>query len=485
MAQGPFHAHFVGIGGIGMSGIARLLVELGWRVSGSDIVASEKTTALAAAGVAVHIGHSGEYAAGADVVVFSAAVPEDNCELVYARQHGIPVMARAEMLGRLMEKQYGIAVAGSHGKTTTTSMIALVLQKLGQDPSVVVGGEILDMGANGRLGLGPHLVVEADESDGSLVALAPHIAVITNIDADHLDHYGDLTAIKDTFLAFMERVKHGGLVITCADDLGLAPLVRQVDRRHVDYGFDQRALWWADHLEFTNFGSRSTVYRGNEVQGHLELQVPGKHNVSNALAAMAVAEELDLAIPDVLAALSEFRGVHRRFEIVGEIDGAIVIDDYAHHPTEIKATLAAARHLHRRVIVVFQPHRYSRVARLLDEFTTCFADTDELLVTEIYSAGENPIPGVSGKWLAEQIQKASSTRVQYFPDQRDIAEVLDQCVRDGDLVLTMGAGDIRHVAEDFLSRRKGQVITPCPQYVLRGVNCFEVIYPSVAQKMQF
>lgn len=476
MAQGPFHAHFVGIGGIGMSGIARLLAEMGWRVSGSDLVASEKTVALTAAGIEIHMGHDGEYVAGADVVVFSAAVPPDNCELAYARQHGIPVLARAEMLGQLMEKQYGIAVAGSHGKTTTTSMIALVLQKLGQDPSVVVGGEVLEIGGNGKLGLGPHLVVEADESDGSLVALAPNIAVITNIDADHLDHYTDLAAIKATFLAFMERLKPGGLIVTCADDLGLALLIRQVRCRHVDYGLDKKGLWRAENLEFASFGSKSTVYRGTEVQGRLTLQVPGKHNVSNALAAIAVAAELELAIPDVLAALGEFRGVHRRFEVVGEIDGALVVDDYAHHPTEIRATLAAARHLHRRVIAVFQPHRYSRVARLSDEFTTCFADTDELLITEIYPAGEKPIPGISGKWLADQIEHVGDTKVRYFPDKRDIAKALDLCVRDGDLVLTMGAGDIRQVAEDFLSRRKGQVRKGCPQSVSRAVNCFEVTY---------
>ncbi len=484
MEQGLLHVHFVGIGGIGMSGIARLLAEMGWHVSGSDLVASLKTTALASLGIDVHIGHDVEHVAGADIVVFSAAVPQDNCEVAFARQNGIPVIARAEMLGRLMQDQHGIAVAGSHGKTTTTSMIALVLERLGYDPSVVVGGEVLDIDGNGRLGSGPHLVVEADESDGSLVALSPHIAVITNIDADHLDHYADLAAIKATFLSFMHQVHPNGLIITCADDLGLSRLVDEANHRHVDYGLERRGRWWAENLQFSHFGSRSVIYRGHEKVGYLQLQVPGKHNVSNALAVLAVAEELGLAIPDTLAALGQFRGVHRRFELVGEVDGALVIDDYAHHPTEIKVTLAAARHLQRRLILVFQPHRYSRVARLLQEFTTCFTDTDQLIITEIYPAGEQPIPGVSGRLLAKQVRDAGYTRVSYVPDKRDIPEVLDRCVHVGDLVLTMGAGDIREVGEGFLSRRKGQVTIVCPEYALGAADRFEASYPSVVQRTQ-
>lgn len=456
MKQGPLHVHFVGIGGIGMSGIARLLVEMGWRVSGSDLTDSFKTTTLAALGIDVHIGHQAQNATGADLVVFSSAVPPENCEVVFARQEGIPVIARAEMLGRLMEDKYGIAVAGSHGKTTTTSMIALLLERLGCDPSVVVGGETMDIGGNCKLGKGPYLVVEADESDGSFLRLSPSLAVVTNIDADHLDHYADLEAIRAAFLEFMKKIDPSGLVVICADDHGLTELAKEIGCKQVSYGLEQAAAWQATGLQFHPYGSESVVHRRHEPIGCLELQVPGKHNIANALAALAVADELGLPIDAALIALSQFRGVHRRFEVVGESHGVLVIDDYAHHPTEIRATLAAARHLNRRVIVVFQPHRYTRLARLLEDFATCFQGSDELIVTDVYGAGEKAIPGITGEVLTAAIRdRGCPPQVEYVPDKRDIPEVLERTVVNGDVVLTMGAGDIRDAGEAFLDRWEG------------------------------
>ena len=459
MEQGPLRVHFVGIGGIGMSGIARILVEMGWQVSGSDLVASEKTESLAAAGVAVHIGHRAENAAGAELVVVSAAVPTGNCEVVFARDNGIPVVTRAQMLGRLMLGKYGIAVAGTHGKTTTTSMISLVLEKLGCEPSVVVGGEVLDIGGNGKLGQGPHLVVEADESDGSFLALPARIAVITNVDADHLDHYGDLGAISAAFLDFMQQIPPNGTVVTCADDQGLAKLAAQIACRHVDYGLQNGGRWRATDIQFFPFGSQSTIWRDKEKMGRLHLQVPGRHNVSNALAVLAVADELNLPVDDAIAILGEFRGVARRFEIVGECEGVLVIDDYAHHPTEIKATLAAARHLNRRIVTVFQPHRYTRVNRLLQDFASCFFDAHQLILTDIYSAGEKPIPGISGAVLAQAVYDAGYSNVTYIPDQRDVPSFLVHSVCRGDVVLVMGAGNIREVGVDLLNQRKEWVIS--------------------------
>lgn len=459
MEQGPFRVHFVGIGGIGMSGVARILVEMGWPVSGSDLVASEKTQSLAAAGVTVYVGHRRENVIGAELVVVSAAVPSDNCEIASANQRGIPVVTRAEMIGYLMEHQCGIAVAGTHGKTTTTSMISLVLERLGYDPSVVVGGEVLDIGGNGKLGRGPHLVVEADESDGSLVALPAQIAVITNVEADHLDHYPDLEAVRATFLNFMRQVPPDGTVVTCADDRGLAKLASQINCRHVDYGLQNGGLWQATEMQFFPFGSQSTVWRGEEKIGCMRLQVPGKHNISNALAVLAVADELGLRIRDAMVVLSEFRGVARRFEVIGESAGVLVIDDYAHHPTEIRATLAAAQHLKRRIVAVFQPHRYSRVTRLLQDFASCFFDADQLLLTDIYSAGEKPIPGVSGELLANAVIEAGYTDLTYIPDMKNIPDFLAQSVHYGDVVLIMGAGNIREVGVEFLKRQRERVVS--------------------------
>ncbi|HHV93354.1 MAG TPA: UDP-N-acetylmuramate--L-alanine ligase [Firmicutes bacterium] len=459
--QGPIRVHFVGVGGIGMSGIAKLLVEMGWPVSGSDLVASEKTNSLKKAGVVVHTGHRPENAAGADLVVVSSAVPPDNCELLFARENGIPVITRAQMLGKLMESRCGIAVAGTHGKTTTTSMLSLVLERMGLDPSVVVGGEVFDFGGNGKLGRGPHMVVEADESDGSLLALPAEIAVITNVEADHLNYYGDLEAVRATFLRFMRQVPPQGVVVTCADDPGLVQLAKQVRSRHVDYGLTNGALWQATDLEFSPFEARSTVWRGKAKIGSLRLRVPGSHNVANALAVLAVTGELGLSTSDALAILEEFRGVARRFEKIGEVGDVLVIDDYAHHPTEVKATLAAARHLERRIITVFQPHRYTRVAALLKEFALCFSNTDLLILTDIYPAGEKPVPGISGGLLAEAVAATGFSNLVYIPSCKDIPSYLAELVRPGDAVITMGAGNIRTVGLEFVDLLKARVVAQC------------------------
>lgn len=485
MEQGPFHVHFVGIGGIGMSGIARILVDMGWPVSGSDLVASEKTESLAAAGVRVHIGHREENVAGAKLVVVSAAVPMSNSEVLFAHDHGIRVVTRAQMLGRLMQDRFGIAVAGTHGKTTTTSMISLILERLGHDPSVVVGGEVFDIGGNGKLGHGPHLVVEADESDGSFLDLPAQLAVVTNVEADHLDHYADLEAVRATFLAFMRLVPPDGIVVSCADDQGLARLARQLDCRHIDYGLQNGGHWRATELQFFPFGSKSTIWRGREKVGCLDLQVPGRHNISNALAVLAVADELNLPIGETIAILGEFRGVARRFEKLGESGGVLVVDDYAHHPTEIKATLAAARHLHRRIVAVFQPHRYTRVASLIDEFASSFHDADQLILTDIYPAGEKPIPGISGEVLAEVVSKSGYPHLTYIPHKSDIPSFLAKTVLSGDVVLTLGAGDIREAGIEFLNWQKERVVSKCLEYESMAKGHLRVLSPLVEQKTQF
>ena len=391
------------------------------------------------------IGHQAQNATGADLVVFSSAVPPENCEVVL-RTEGIPVIARAEMLGRLMEDKYGIAVAGSHGKLPPSMIVSL--ERLGCDPSVVVGGETMDIGGNCKLGKGPYLVVEADESDGSFLRLSPSLAVVTNIDADHLDHYADLEAIRAAFLEFMKKIDPSGLVVICADDHGLTELAKEIGCKQVSYGLEQAAAWQATGLQFHPYGSESVVHRRHEPIGCLELQVPGKHNIANALAALAVADELGLPIDAALIALSQFRGVHRRFEVVGESHGVLVIDDYAHHPTEIRATLAAARYLNRRVIVVFQPHRYTRLARLLEDFATCFQGSDELIVTDVYGAGEKAIPGLRGSADSGNCDRGCRHRLSTYRIS-DIPEVLERTVVNGDVVLTMGAGDIRDAGEAF------------------------------------
>ena len=445
--------HFVGIGGIGMSGIAEVLHNLGYLVSGSDSRESETTRRLASLGVRVVIGHQAENLGEADVVVRSSAVGQENAEVLAARQRLIPVIQRAEMLAELMRMKYGVAVAGTHGKTTTTSMVATVLARGGLDPTMVIGGRLNALGSNAKLGRGDFLVAEADESDGSFLKLSPTIAVVTTVDAEHLDYYRDLAHIQDTFVEFINKVPFYGMAVLCLDQENIQALLPRVEKRYVTYGLRSQADVLARDVEFAGMTSACRVFWKGELLGRLALNVPGLHNVYNALAAVVVGMDLDLRFEVIRDALADFTGVDRRFQVRGEAGGITVVDDYAHHPVELKATLNAAKDgFGRRVIAVFQPHRYSRTQALLGEFSTAFYQADRLFVTEIYPAGEAPIPGVSGRQIADGVAGHGHRHVTYVADKSELAKaVLDQ-VAPGDMVLTLGAGDVWRVGEEILDR---------------------------------
>jgi UDP-N-acetylmuramate--alanine ligase len=441
--------HFVGIGGIGMSGIAELLANLGYAVSGSDARRSATTDRLETLGIAVFEGHAAGNVGDADVVVFSSAVKPGNPELVEAQQRAIPVIPRAEMLAELMRLRFAIAVAGSHGKTTTTSMIALVMERAGLDPTAVIGGRLRAFGSNARLGGGPYMVAEADESDRSFLMLWPSIAVMTNIDYEHMESYRDFAELQAAFADFANKVPFYGSVIACADDPNLVAVLPRLKRRLVTYGLDNRdALVFATDVELGAFGGRCVVHRrraaaGVERLGMLELSVPGRHNLQNALAAVAAGEEVGLDFARVAAALGEFLGAERRFERHGEAGGVLVVDDYGHHPTEIAAVLAAARAtLDRRLVVVFQPHRYSRTRDLLQAFGPALAAADEVVMTEIYAAGEEPLPGVDAEALALAIRQSSGRTVRLAKTLDDVVLQVLSIARPGDAVITLGAGSI-------------------------------------------
>jgi len=453
MAKRYQQVHFVGIGGAGMSGIAEVLLTLGYRVSGSDGRRNDAVERLERLGAKVFIGHAASQIEGAHVVVYSSAVARDNPELQAARQRGIPVIPRAEMLAELMRVKYGIAIAGTHGKTTTTSMVAAVLAEAGFDPTIVVGGRVTALGANARLGQGEFLVAEADESDGSFLKLTPTIAVVTTIDAEHLDYYRDLAAIREAFLSFVNKVPFYGAAVLCADQPDIQALVPRVDKRVITYGLGGPADLMAAALRLSGLTARFEVLHRGESLGELALQVPGAHNVANALAATAVGLDLEVAFPVIQRALAGFTGVQRRFQVKGEAQGVLVVDDYGHHPAEIQATLAAARGgFDRRLVVVFQPHRYTRTLHLHAEFLGAFDGADVLLITDIYPAGEPPIPGVHARTLAEGIAARSTREVRYVGDRGELVELLLDIVRPGDLVLVMGAGDIGVVADQVLAR---------------------------------
>jgi UDP-N-acetylmuramate--alanine ligase len=445
--------YFVGIGGVGMSGIAEVLHNMGYEVSGSDAKASEVTGRLEALGIRVFIGHRAEQVAGADVVVRSSAVEVDNPEVLEAKQRLTPVIPRAEMLAELMRLKYGVAVAGTHGKTTTTSMVASVLARGGLDPTMVIGGRLKSLGSNARLGRGDFLVAEADESDGSFLKLSPTIAVVTTVDEEHLDYYRDLEHIKETFLQFINKVPFYGSAILCLDQENIQALLPRVEKRFVTYGLKGQADLMARDITLKAMRSEFTVLRHHEPLGSLRLQVPGLHNVYNALAAVAVGLELELAFPVIREGLEEFTGVDRRFQIKGTVRDILVVDDYGHHPAEIQATLAAAKAgFDRRVVVLFQPHRYTRTQKLLREFFTAFYQADVLLVTEIYAAGEAVIPGVSGRQIAEGVARHGHRDVTFAPDKGKLAGAVLNRLVPGDLVLTLGAGDIVRVGEEILER---------------------------------
>jgi UDP-N-acetylmuramate--alanine ligase len=456
------HLHFVGIGGVGMSGIAEVLLNMGYRVTGSDARRGETVERLERLGAKVFIGHAASHTEGAHVVVCSSAVARDNVEVQAARLRGVPVIPRAEMLAELMRLKYGIAIAGTHGKTTTTSLVAAVLAAGGFDPTVVVGGRVHGLGTNARLGQGEFLVAEADESDGSFLKPSPTIAVVTTIDAEHLDHYGDLDAIRAAFLAFVNKVPFYGAVVLCLDQPNIQQMIPAVEKRVITYGLEASADLTARRLEFAGTTARFEVVQRGRALGTAALQVPGRHNVLNALASVAVGLDLDMSFDAIQRALADFTGVQRRFQVRGEARGVLVVDDYGHHPAEIRATLAAAKAGYdRRVVTVFQPHRYSRTQHLRQEFLTAFNQSDVLLVMDIYAAGEAPIPGVHARDLAEGIAAHGHREVHYLNgDRAAIVDFLCESTRSGDLVLTLGAGDVGALGAEVLARLGGPGAEP-------------------------
>ena len=443
--------HFVGIGGIGMSGIAEVLLNLGYKVSGSDLKAGPTTQRLEKLGGKVSIGHAAENVADADVVVVSSAVRPDNVEGVEAKKRQIPVIPRAEMLAELMRLKYGVAVAGSHGKTTTTSMIATVLGHAGYDPTVVIGGRLNAIGSNARLGKGDFLVAEADESDGSFLKLSPTIAVITNIDREHLDHYADLAEIQAAFVTFANKVPFYGATVLCLEDPHVQAIIPRIERRIVAYGLSSQADLAASDVQFENFGSSYTLQRHGERLGAIRLQIPGLHGILNSMAAAASGFELEISFEKISQALAAFQNADRRFQIKGEKRGVLVVDDYGHHPTEILATLGAARRsTDRRIVVVFQPHRYTRTLALEEEFTRAFNHAAVLVLLPIYAAGEHPLPGVTGERLAAQINKFGHRDVSYAESFEEAQRILEEKLREGDLLITLGAGDVWKIGDEFL-----------------------------------
>lgn len=454
--------HFVGIGGIGMSGIAELLANLGYEVTGSDERRSPVTERLSILGVRVDEGHAAQHVNGADVVVTSSAIRSTNVEVVEAARRHIPVIPRAEMLAELMRLRYSIAVAGAHGKTTTTSMIALVLERAGLDPTAVIGGRLSAFGSNARLGRGELMVAEADESDRSFLKLFPTIAVITNIDYEHLESYGSFGELQQAFVDFANKVPFYGSVVCCGDDEHLAAVVPRMTRRVTTYGIESsRAdISATDVVLGPLIAGATVVRRTSEAQppvplGSLALNVPGRHNLSNSLAAVAVGLELGLSFEQIAKGLTEFRGAERRFEVRGEPNGILVVDDYGHHPTEIAAVMAAAQTLNRRIVAAFQPHRFTRTVALLQQFGPALAGADHLVLTDIYAAGEDPIPGVTVDALAASVRRCARGPVEVVPSVKDVPAALARIARPGDVVITLGAGSIGSVPESLIRLLEG------------------------------
>lgn len=436
-----------------MSGIAEVLLNLGYKVSGSDIKATEVTKRLEGMGATIYIGHKGENIDGSDVVVYSSAVRMDNPEIVVARGKAIPVIPRAEMLAELMRMKYGIAIAGTHGKTTTTSLIATCLSHHGIDPTVVIGGRLNSIGSNARLGKGEYLVAEADESDGSFLRLSPTIAVVTNIDPEHMDYYRDMDEVRKAYLSFINKVPFYGCAILCLDHPNIQGLIPEVARRYITYGLTTQADLSAKGIELNEMETSFDVLFREERLGRVLIHLPGRHNVYNALAAIATGMELDMSFETMRDALQGFSGIQRRFQIKGILNGIMVVDDYGHHPVEIKATLKAAKDgWGRRVVTIFQPHRYTRVRDLYHDFLSAFNDTDVLVLTDIYPAGEAPIVGVTGETLYQGIREYGRKGVVYIPNKGEVPSYLLKVLRPRDMVITMGAGDIWQIGEEILRR---------------------------------
>ena len=453
--------HFIGIGGIGMSGIAEVLCNLGFVVTGSDVKKGKNTDRLESQfGVGIAEGHREENVGAAEVVVYSSAVKEDNPEVVAAKKLGVPVIPRAEMLAELMMlKPYSVAVSGTHGKTSTTSMVATILGHAGFDPTTVVGGVVDTFGSNAKLGSSDWFVTEADESDRSFLMLSPTIAVVTNIDKEHMESYKGMEDVVQCFTDFVNKVPFFGAAVICLDDPNVQLIIPNIKRRRVTYGMTAQADISAHDIRYNDaFGSTFSVWKGHEVLGEMSLPVPGKHNVYNALAATAVALELDIPFADVAEAFKSFRNANRRFQFKGDVDGITVVDDYGHHPTEILATLSAAKNAAggRRTVVVFQPHRYTRTQELMDEFALAFNNADVVFVLDIYAASEQPIEGITAEVLTHNIKKYGHKNVSYIGEIETAADAVTPLLTEGDLVITLGAGSITRLSEEILERLRSK-----------------------------
>jgi UDP-N-acetylmuramate--alanine ligase len=448
----------IGIGGIGMSGIAEVLLAMNFKVSGSDRSLSEITDRLVSLGAEIYEGHRAENLKDADVVVYSSAVTMDNVEIQEALKRKIPVIKRSEMLAELMRLKYGIGIAGTHGKTTTTSMVGLVMLEAGFDPTVIVGGKLSGLGGtNARLGKGEFIVVEADEFDRSFLQLTPVIAAITTLEKEHLDIYKDLDDIKSAFIEFANKVPFYGFVVLCLDEEGLREILPQINRKVITYGLSAQADVRAYDISFYESSSKFKVRYNGEFLGEIELNVPGMHNVKNSLVAVTIARELGVDFEKIKSALKKFTGVYRRFEIKANVNDILVIDDYAHHPTEVSATLSAIRTgWDRRVVAVFQPHLYTRTRDFYQDFAKSFLDSDVFICTDVYPAREIPIQGISGKLITDAAEKFGHKNVIYVPDKKEIPDRLMEIVKPGDIVVTMGAGDIWKYGEEFIKKLKSK-----------------------------
>ncbi len=449
--------HFIGIGGIGMSGIAEVLLNMGFSVSGSDVRENAVIQRLRSFGGRVLIGHQAQNVTGADVVVYSSAVRPDNPEIQEAHANKIPVIPRAEMLAELMRLKYGLAVAGTHGKTTTTSMLATCLHGSGLDPTVVIGGRLDSLGSNARLGQGAYLVAEADESDGSFLLLSPTVNIITNIDPEHMEHWGSFDALKDGFVRFANSVPFYGCTVACVDHPVVQDLLPRFRRRIIGYGLSALAEYRADRIRMSQGALSFRVWRREEALGELSLGVPGRHNVLNALAATAVSLELDIPWESIQASLRNFGGVDRRFSVRADVNDILLVDDYGHHPVEIQATLGAAAEGYedRRIVAVFQPHRYSRVQNLLGDFCRCFNAAAAVVVCPIYAAGEKPIPGIDTEALAQGLREHGHRNVIPVASLDEAQNWLQQNLRSGDLCITLGAGDVNRILAPLAEKLRG------------------------------
>lgn len=445
--------HFVGIGGAGMSAIARILLEKGYEVTGSDLTVSEVTQRLEKMGAKVFVGHDSQNLGDAEAIVLSTAIPDLNPEVMAAREKNIRIFHRSDIVAALMAESKGIAVAGAHGKTTTTSMLAVMLEKAGVDPTVIIGGDLSYLGGNAKLGSGQYLVAEADESDGSFLKLSPQIAIVTNIENDHMDFYQTMENVLHTFEEFLLKLpKDNGMAVLCFDNNHIRDIAQKVDRSFVSYGIDnQDAEYQARNIETQGVLTTYDVYRFGKLLGTIRLNVPGRHNVLNSLAAVAVGVNIGLSFDQIAEGLALFQGAKRRFQTKARINGAWIVDDYAHHPTELATTLRAARQTDpKRLICVFQPHRFSRTMLLRKEFGSAFSSADLLILTDIYAAGEKPIPGIDGKTIKEEVETQTAQNVVYIEDKAKIARYLSEIVEAGDLIITMGAGNVYQVGEELI-----------------------------------